>query len=120
VIDVEPTYTTSTFCGTCCGLYDTGTLLLTSDHTVTELIVRVPGNAGPDCLWCDRGSGDPVGDGTVEFCITEPFGLDGPGTLSQCQTNQGDVLPGPGVVIRALGLDFKPIDPPPNVEVRFE
>lgn len=120
LIEVEPTYTTSTFCGTCCGLYDTGSLVLTSDHTVTELIVHVPGDAGPYCLWCDRGYGEPIGDDTLRFCVTDSLGIDGPTTLSQCQTNHGDVLPGQGVVVRALGLDFKPLDPAPNVEVRFE
>ena len=54
---------------------------------------------------------------TVEVCISDSDGFDGPGSLGQCTVNTGFITGGPAEVVRALDADLKPIVPAPAVGV---
>jgi hypothetical protein len=106
--------TTSFSCGTCCSTPVVGEIKLMDDVKVTELRVRLQGDVDSTCLACEAWGSEIVDrdDGTVEFCIFRPEGIQGPTVLSPCFGNVGSITPGPAEVLRARGENFEPIDAP--------
>jgi len=106
--------TTSFSCGTCCNTPVVGEIKLADDVKVTELRVRLQGDVDSTCLACEAWGSEIVDrdDGTVEFCIFRPEGIQGPTVLSPCFGNVGSITPGPAEVLRARGENFEPIEAP--------
>lgn len=106
--------TTSFSCGTCCNTPVVGNIELVDDVKVTELRVRLQGDVDSTCLYCEAWGSEIVDrdDGTVEFCIFRPEGIQGPTVLSPCFGNVGSITPGPAEVLRARGENFETIEPP--------
>jgi hypothetical protein len=59
-----------------------------------------------------------VDDGdTVEVCLSDPEGIDGPAALTICDVVTGFFPGAAAEVVRALGADLRPITPAPDVYV---
>jgi hypothetical protein len=124
----QETVTSSTTCETCCDFSDDATFTLESDVVVSELVLRFASGRDPSCFEDVSCGFDPAIEGpsyekflddgdTVEVCISDSDGFDGPGSLGQCTVNTGFITGGPAEVVRALDADLKPIVPAPAVGV---
>jgi hypothetical protein len=129
VTPVQTLVTSTTTCGTCCDYFAEANVNLASEVTVTELLVRFQGGPSSECaddLTCDQvvEAGGPgytrADEGTVEICLSDSDGIDGPIALSHCSATAGFFVQGPAEVLRALDEDFRPIDPAPVVLVDDE
>jgi hypothetical protein len=105
--------TSTTFCGTCCHLQRTVSIQLEDDITVTELRFRVLADLDV-CESCDAfgGTSSRNDDGSIDVCLFDADGLDGPAEVGSCYTRGGTVELGPVQVLGARGENFEPIEPP--------
>ncbi len=118
-VQVVTSSTSTTHCGTCCQLEESGSVEIEDELVLTELLVRVQTTADPaffeTCFFCDPEFGSIVAlDDGIAFCLSSPRGVETPTTIL-CDGFR--TFTGPGEVLRARGENFEPIDPLPAVIV---